>query len=639
VAEEPAAPGARAAPAVQLTVRRELSDRPAAGATNAPGRELGDDAGSRAAARDGAHAELLLWSPNSCSVQSAPDSVIRQEEVMSAYPSDSRSIRLDRRTFLKRTGVAGAAALVASRLPAPVPASAQDMTVRPEAGAKRGGTLRYAVHNAPAHFDVHQSGTVANIGPQSPMYDTLLRRSPKDGQTIIPDLAWKWDISPDNRKYTFHLRKGVKFHDGADFTAEDVKATYERIARPPKGVVIPRTPLFATVGDIVVVDPHTIEFRMTEPRPKAYMLGAFASGWNIIVRKKTLEENQGNLRQVMNYPGTGPFKHVSRKDKEVWIMERNPGYWNKGLPLIDRLEVYHFLPFTPELGASLLSGRVDYARLLDPVTWRKAREMKGVTAAAFNQSVIQAFWTNMQKNKALADRRVRRAIHLAMDRHTLVEVVKDTAPMQVGGFVYPFHEMSTPRAELEKKLGYQRDVTPAVQEARRLMKEAGYGGGIKNLDFVVRDIPTFKLWAVAIQAMLKEHLNIECNLRVVQTSVWFDEAQAGNFDLAISAIVSTLMDPSDIFSAWYGKDGPQNYSRWTNPAFHDVASQVEREIDDNKRKQLVRKAEDMLEQDPPLIPVAYEQIYDAWYNKVRGQNPSTYFGIYDVVRWDQVWLA
>src|SRR5256886_12433140 len=58
-----------------------------------------------------------------------------------------------------------------------------------------------------------------------------------------------------------------------------------------------------------------------------------------------------------------------------------------------------------------------------------------------------------QKNKALADPRVRRAIHLAMDRHTLVEVVKDTAPMQVGGFVYPFHEMSTPRAELEKKLG------------------------------------------------------------------------------------------------------------------------------------------------------------------------------------------
>jgi peptide/nickel transport system substrate-binding protein len=559
---------------------------------------------------------------------------------MSESTSDPKSpATVDRRTFLKRMGAAGAGAVVASRLSAPGSAAAQDATVRPDPAAKRGGTLRYAVHNAPAHFDVHQSGTVANIGPQSPMYDTLLRRSPKDGQTIIPDLAQRWEISPDGKKYTFHLRKGVKFHDGADFTAEDVKATYDRIAHPPKGVVIPRTPLFATVGDIVVVDPHKIEFRLTESRPKAYMLGAFASGWNIIVRKKTLDENGGNLRQVMNYPGTGPFRHVARKDKEVWNMERFPDYWNKGLPLVDKLDIYHMMPFSPELGSTFLSGKVDYARLLDPVSWRKAKEMQGVTAAAFNQSVIQAFWTNMQKNKALADPKVRRAIHLAMDRHTLVEVVKDTAPMQVGGFVYPFHEMSTPRAELEKKLGYQKDIKPAVQEARRLMKEAGYGNGLKGLDFVVRDIATFKLWAVAIQAMLKEHLNIESNLRVVQTTGWFDEAAAGNFDLAISAIVSTLMDPSDIFSAWYGKDGPQNYSRWTNPVFHDIANQVERELDDNKRRTLVRKAEDVLESDPPLIPVSYEQIYDAWYNRVHGQNPSTYFGIYDVVRWDNVWLG
>ncbi len=551
-------------------------------------------------------------------------------------PSPTRTSTVSRRAFLRAAGVAGGIA-VAGALPRG-PASAQDAGVRADPGAKRGGTLRYGVHTAPAHFDVHQSGTVANIGAQSPMYDTLLRRDPRDGQTIIPDLAYKWEISPDGKKYTFHLRKGVKFHDGADFTAEDVKATYERIAHPPKGIVIPRTPLFATVGEIVVLDPHRIEFRLTEPRPRAFMLGAFASGWNIIVRKKTLEENQGNLRQVMAYPGTGPFRHVSRKDKEVWIMERNPTYWNKGLPYLDRLEVYHMMPFSPELGSSFIAGKLDYARLLDPVSWRKAKEMHGVTAAAFNQSVIQAFWMNMKK-KPLADVRVRRAIHLAMDRPTLVEVVKDTAPMQIGGFVYPFHEASTPRAELEKRLGYQKDTKAAVQEAKKLMQEAGYGQGIKGLDFLVREANTFKLWAVAIQAMLKEHLNIETNLRVVQISQWFEEAAAGNFDLAISAIVSTLMDPSDYFSAWYGKDGPQNYSGWTNEQFHTLARQIERELDENKRRAMVRQAEDILEQDPPLIPVAYEQIYDAWYNRVHGQNPSKYFGIYDVVRWDQVWMA
>jgi ABC-type transport system substrate-binding protein len=550
-------------------------------------------------------------------------------------PSKARRSAVSRRSFLKTLGVAGAAgsapAFLRSR------AEAQETPAR-DPGAKRGGTLRYGVLSAPAHFDLHQSGTVSNIGAQAPMYDCLIRRDPHDGQSIIPDLAQKWEVSPDGKKYTFQIRKGVKFHDGAELTANDVKATYERIVRPPKGVVIPRSSLFTAVGEIVVPDPYRIEFRLTEPRPQAFMLGAFASGWNVIVRKKTLDDNQGNLRQVMNYPGTGPFRHVSRQDKEVWIQERNPNYWNKGLPYLDRLEVYHLPPFSPELGSAFLSGKIDYARLLDPISWRKAKEMPGVTAAAFNQSVIQAFWMN-QKKKPFQDVRVRRAIHLAMDRHVLVDVVKDTAPMQIGGFVYPFHEASTPKAELEKRLGYQKDPKAAIQEAQKLMKEAGYGQGLKGLDFVVREANTFKLWAVAIQAMLKETLNIECNLRVVQISQWFEEAAAGNFDLAISAIVSSVMDPSDYFEAWYGKNGPQNYAGWTNEQFHSLAHQIEREVDDNKRKILIRQAEDILENDPPLIPVAYEQIYDAWYNRVHGQNPSKYFGIYDVVRWDTVWMA
>ena len=145
------------------------------------------------------------------------------------------SDHLSRRTFLRAAGATGAVALSPAVLRKRAEAQETPSPIRPDPAARRGGTLRYAVHNAPAHFDVHQSGTVANIGPQSPMYDCLIRRDPRDGQTIIPDLAWKWDISPDGKKYTFYLRKGVKFHDGADFTAEDVKATYDRIVRAPRG--------------------------------------------------------------------------------------------------------------------------------------------------------------------------------------------------------------------------------------------------------------------------------------------------------------------------------------------------------------------------------------------------------------------
>ena len=143
----------------------------------------------------------------------------------------------------------------------------------------------------------------------------------------------------------------------------------------------------------------------------------------------------------------------------------------------------------------------------------------------------------------------------------LVDVVKDVAPMMVGGFIYPFSEFATPLDQLEKRPGYQADPTAAVKEAKALMAAAGYANGIKGLDFLVRDVATFKLWAQAIQAMLQQALNIECKLRTVVESVWFDDIKSGNFDMAVGAIVSTLLDPSDYFNAWYKKDGPQNYSR------------------------------------------------------------------------------
>jgi peptide/nickel transport system substrate-binding protein len=551
--------------------------------------------------------------------------------------------RMTRRTFMHTLGLAAGSAMLASPLPArrarAGEAEAPAFQLKaPEPHPKSGGTLRYGVNNAPAQFDLHQSGTVANISAQAPMYDNLIRRDPRDsGQTIVPDLAYKWEISPDGTSYTFYLRRGVKFHDGADFTAEDVHATFHRIIWPPKGVSIPRTPLFSAVSDIVIVDPHTITFRLREPRPQSFMLGAFASGWNVIVRKKTLEDNDYNLRNIPDYPGTGPFRHVFRKDKEIWVLERNPHYWNKGLPYLDRLEVYNLAAFSAELGSALLTGKVDYARLLDPVSAKKVSETPGMTSTNFYQSVIQAVWVNTTK-KPFDDPRVRRALHLALDRHVLVDVVKDVAPMMVGGFIYPFSEFATSAEEMAKRLGYQRDPKASIQEARRLLREAGYGNGLRNVDFVVREAATFKLWSVAIQAMLKEALNIDTNLRTVQVSVWFDEAYAGNFDLTIGAIVSTLMDPSDYFNAWYGKDGPQNYSKWHNPAFQALLPQIDRELDPAKRQALVRQAEAIMEQDPPLLPVSYEKINDGWFNYVKGHNPYHYFGIYDVVRWDTVWL-
>jgi peptide/nickel transport system substrate-binding protein len=507
----------------------------------------------------------------------------------------------------------------------------------PEPNPKRGGVLRYGITCRPPHFDVHQSGTINNLGAQGCMFDNLIRRDPRDsGKTIIPDLAHSWQISKDGKTYTFFLRRDVQFHDGAEFTADDVKATYDRISNPPAGISIPRSILFSSVSEINVRDKHTIEFKLAESRPPNFIMSSFASGWNVIVRKKTLEDNQQNLRRVVDIPGTGPFKSKRRVENEVWVMERNPDYWNKEVAYLDGIEFYHGLPFSPELGSAVLSGRTDYARIVDPVTARKAQATPGMSSLNFYQSVIQGTWPNAKK-KPFDDGRVRRAVHLVLDRAVLVDVVKDVAPMMVGGFIYPFSEFATPLDQLVKRPGYQADSTAAIKEAKALLAAADYKGG-PPLDYLVRDVATFKLWAQAIQAMLQQALGIECKLRTVVESVWFDDIKSGNFDLAVGAIVSTLLDPSDYFNAWYRKDGPQNYSGWDQAEFNALLPQIDREVDPAKRLELVHKAEDILEKDVPMFPVCWEKINDVWYNYVKGHNPKDYFGIYDVVRMDTMWL-
>src|SRR5262249_15581423 len=130
-----------------------------------------------------------------------------------------------------------------------------------------------------------------------------------------------------------HLRQGVHFHDGAELTADDVKATFDRISKPPQGISIPRMPLFRAVSEISARDKYTVEFKLGEPRPINFMMSALASGWNMIFRKKTLEDNNYDLRKVQVYPGTGPFQSVKYTEHEAWIMKKTKITGIKNCPI------------------------------------------------------------------------------------------------------------------------------------------------------------------------------------------------------------------------------------------------------------------------------------------------------------------
>src|SRR5215472_15984453 len=183
----------------------------------------------------------------------------------------------DAHTRLTRRGFVGAGAGLAAYWLYPRWGLAADVPLEfdgskfqlavPDPNPKYGGVLRIGLTNRPPHFDLHQSGTFNNLGAMAPMFDNLFRRDPRDsGQTIIPDLAHSWQISKDSKTYTFFLRKGVLFSDGAELTAGDVKATFDRIVRPPEGISIPRSILFKSVSEINARDKYTIEFKLAEAR-------------------------------------------------------------------------------------------------------------------------------------------------------------------------------------------------------------------------------------------------------------------------------------------------------------------------------------------------------------------------------------
>ena len=326
---------------------------------------------------------------------------------------------------------ASATAQTAPAPPGTAEATDAGLLKAPEASPKRGGTLRWGGLANSTLYDLHQTGTIANMGPQAPMYDLLVQIDPFNWNRILPDLAKSWQVSQDGLTYIFLLREGVQFHDGAPLTADDVVASFNHIIFPPSGVISPRRGLFDAVREVVATGERTVEFRLKEP--SGFFLRALAAGFNVIVRKKTLEENNYDLRRVPVYPGTGPFRTKSVEPGVVRRLERNPSYWNPTLPYLDGIEVFH-LEFGPKTGAACLAHTIDFCWGIDPVSEQKAQRIKGLTTARVYPTTYWGLWLNF-RTKPFDDVRVRRAVNLVLDKPGLIEAVSESVGTERAGWV------------------------------------------------------------------------------------------------------------------------------------------------------------------------------------------------------------
>jgi peptide/nickel transport system substrate-binding protein len=507
--------------------------------------------------------------------------------------------------------------------------------------AKRGGTLRLAAHGPPSMFDIYASGTIANVGAQAPMYDLLVRQDPRDPKLpIIPSLATSWTISPDGMTYTFHLRRGVKFHDGTDFEAADVKATFDRIVFPPPGLLSLR---ILPIKETVVLDRHTVQMKLSEPRDSYTFLASLAGGWNVITSKKALDKYKGDLKQVDNFPGTGPFVYKSRTT-ESWEMVRNPNYWNPHAPYVDRIVHVWLKAWTPELAAALLGGQVDWAMWLDPATYNRVKAsptMAGLNWLAPNL----ASWIGFNNEREpLNDSRVRRALHLALDQIALDKITQQFAANELADWLPPPYGKSY--EELVKGYPYAPATREkAIADAKRLMADAGYPSGIaKTFNFVVRESPQNRQLAAYAQAEWERLLGVKTRLEVVQVSAMVDRQVAGTFDMISHAACLGGADLGATIRQCYsinkatGKKSDSNFTNFRNAEFDKLLDQFSVELDPQRKLQLGRQLNQILNQEVPNTGVTAGGRLYGWHNYLKGLPRVGGNSDYNTYQWDFVWL-
>ncbi|MCE2501383.1 MAG: ABC transporter substrate-binding protein [Dehalococcoidia bacterium] len=528
-------------------------------------------------------------------------------------------------------------------LPAALPSEVISNPVTKDAypDAQWGGILRRGGYFDPAHYDLMQVSSVSNSFKQMMVLNNLLRYNPLDaGKTIIPDIATSWDLSEDGKTWTFPLREGVQFHTGGIMDADDVAASWSRVIDPPAGVVSARKGLYTPFGpSIEVIDPSTVAFNFEKAPPLNYGLNLFALEWHGVFEKDFLQANNYDLKlNGADAPTTGAFRFLEHQEGEVWKNERFPDYWNEGLPYLDEVWTYP-LGNSTSRSAALLAGNVEFSQTVDPAAFEILQNDDRYEAQPFSSYSYLAVWINTDR-EPWNDTRVRKALWLALDRDAVHEVVSEWLYGYRGGTGWTFQDQSfqLPQAEIDNRMVFDRPAAEA--EAKRLMEEAGYGEGIKNVDLMQRD-PNSAHWTAAAQVVQLEFqriLGIESEIRPVASAVWFEELANRNFDLTIGGIASPFIDPSAYMNSFYRCGGGENHSNYCNPEFDAIMEQVDAETDFDRRYDLVQQAAAILDADPPTVEYWYNRTLAAWRSCVHGIEGKHGALVHNLDRMDTVWM-
>lgn len=441
-----------------------------------------------------------------------------------------------------------------------------------------GGTLVAAWAQEPVGLDPHITSAMSSYQVLENVIDNLITLDAE--QNIVPALAHEWVVADDGLSVTFHLRDGVRFSNGTELTSEHVVASLRRLVDPETGSG--NAWRMAGVNAIEAPDASTVVLTLDSPNPS--LLGHLASSKALgVFDPAGVADGTVNTRPV----GTGPFMITDFQPGTRVLLERNPHYWQDGLPYLDAVDIRIIGDETVRRTA-LVTGEIDWA------FWVPAQAVEELDA---RDDVIidstpagQYYYIGVNTREGpLADVRVRQAIAHAVNRDNVVaaaefglaEVTQDPIPSSSAwSFGYAPY-------------GYD------PERARALLAEAGYPDGFEMEIMPTTFIEASIRASQVIQADLAA-VGIRASIRTLEWAEWLQEQGEGNYDTYVCSW-NGLIDPDDFYYAQHRTGEVFNFTGYSNPSVDQLLDEARMVSDFDERRELYAEINRQIVDDAPYI--------------------------------------
>jgi peptide/nickel transport system substrate-binding protein len=471
---------------------------------------------------------------------------------------------------------------------------------------KYGGTLIIGLTSDMNKIDPHLLTTAIEGRIGSVICNGLVEYTKE--MRIGPALAESWEVTPDAKEWTFHLRKGVKFHNGRELTAEDIKWNLERMLNPETKST--RRSRLIDIESIQVIDRYTAKAILKTP--SAGFLANFVSNSGQV---PIMAPESMNEKGIVTHPiGTGPFQFVEWKQNEHIKLKKFNDFWVKGLPFLDEV-IFKPVPDITVRMTALKTGEIHLSRNLDLTESAKLKK-KGQKEVQFDlraEGDTNMVHFNMAK-PPFNDIKMRRAFLYGIDKNDILQAVWRGYGETVN---HAFIKASQWHCELPET---QRN----VEKARALLKEAGYPNGLDLTIAATHHYAWSKMSAEVIQAQLSE-IGIRVKLDILDWPSFVKKVVGGDFTAGVAGITG-VADPGTVFQLYFASDATYGFltgKAYKSAQLDELMKQGKRRTDVEKRRAAYCSAAQTVVDDIPWIFLTASVTAWGWRSELKDFFPHT----------------